>query len=103
MRRFAPSLLLFVVSLLSSGCEGKGDSAGTDTLDACTLAAASQTCPECSDGEVTCSYGTYTATENSCGGCQARAALYNTLCSAGVTDATATIEAGTSCTDPTGI
>jgi ribosomal protein S27AE len=94
--------LTVLVLFLLAGCPGKSDSneSATTALDACTLAASHTSCPECSNGEITCTYGDVSATRNSCGDCQARSALYAALCDAGVTDNTATIEAGTTCTDP---
>ena len=50
---------------------------------ACLLAAANEGCPECYDGDVSCSYEDIVVTEPSCGGCQAANALYTALCVAG--------------------
>ena len=67
--------------------------------EVCALAQESQTCPECADGTVTCSFDTFEATELSCGGCQARAALYTALCEANVIASRQDIEDGTMCVD----
>jgi len=88
--------------LLATGCVG-GDDKDPDTTgdtsgsEACALAADSQTCPECSDGTVTCTFDDTSATAASCGGCQARAELYGQLCADGETADRATIEANTVC------
>jgi hypothetical protein len=68
--------------------------------DACDLARRHGACDECYSGEVTCEYGEFSETAGSCGDCQARSALYGALCDAGVEDAAADIEAGTTCSDP---
>lgn len=85
------------LALALTAC-GDKDSGTTD--DACALADENQACPECYSGEVTCTYGDVSATEGSCGDCQARSALYGALCDAGVSDSADDIEAGTTCTDP---
>ncbi len=85
--------------ILWMGCAGPDDS-GQDTdgvSEACALAEQNSECPECDDGPVTCSYGEFSETENSCGDCQARSALYQALCDAGVEDSSAQIEADTEC------
>jgi hypothetical protein len=85
------------LSLLSlSACFGE---LGGST-EACDLAASHQTCPECSSGPTTCSFGDTSVTENSCGDCQARSALYSELCDQGETASTDQIEAETVC-EPT--
>ncbi len=43
---------------------------------ACHLADENLSCPECYDGDVSCSYEDIVVTEPSCGGCQAASALY---------------------------
>lgn len=68
-----------------------------DVDGACDLAADFSGCPECDDGPVTCTYDGVSATENSCGECQARGALYQQLCDADVVDAAADIDADTVC------
>ncbi len=75
---------LFLAAMMT-GCGDKDDTASQ----------------ECDDGQVTCEYGSYSETANSCGDCQARSALYEGLCAAGVEDAAASIEAGVSCSAPT--
>jgi len=57
----------------------------TTVSPACDLAAIQTGCPECDDGYVTCTLDDVTVGENSCGQCQARAALYRELCDAGST------------------
>lgn len=84
---------------------GGGDTAAWDSgsaglSGACELARRYDACDECYDGEVTCTYGEFSATEGSCADCQALGALYDQLCDAGVTDGRADIEAGTECSDP---
>lgn len=96
---------LTLSTLFLAACIGGGDKDGTSTgdtaeLEACILAAESQSCPECSSGDVTCSYGDTSVTAGSCGDCQARGLLYQTLCDAGVSDDRATIEAQTVCAPP---
>lgn len=75
------------------------DDTGTPTepLAACALAAESQSCPSCSTGDVTCTYGAISETAGSCGDCQARAELYQALCDAGVADSRESITAGVVC------
>jgi hypothetical protein len=79
---------------------GAGADTGAALTDACTLADEHSGCDECYSGEVTCEYDEYSATESSCGDCQARSSLYADLCSADVPDSRADIEAGTICSDP---
>ena len=76
------------------------DDSGTSLTGACELYASIDACPECADGEVTCSYGDVSVTEMSCGGCQAEVALYKELCDSGNTDSVAEIEAGMECDTP---
>ena len=76
------------------------DASPTDPSGACALAASSATCPECSDGALTCGFGGVEVTVPSCGECQTRAALYQALCDAGETADQATIEADTVCAAP---
>jgi hypothetical protein len=78
------------------GCSG-GSSGKTG---ACRLADQNTGCPECYDGDVTCSYDGTEVTAASCGDCQARSGLYVALCDAGVEDSKEDIEAGTTCSDP---
>jgi hypothetical protein len=66
---------------------------------ACELAAAVGGCPECADGDVTCSFAGMSVTRMSCGGCQARQALLQALCESGATASAAEIETGMICED----
>jgi hypothetical protein len=77
-----------------------GDKDDSGAAGACDLASDHEGCPECYSGEVTCTYSGFSATEGSCGDCQARSALYQQLCDAGVSDSAADIEAGTTCDNP---
>ena len=95
MTRFIPLFTLVLGACIGGG--SKDDTDDTGDVEACALAADSQTCPECSNGPITCTYGDESATANSCGDCQARSTLYQQLCDAGVTDDRATIEADTVC------
>ncbi|MBX2804208.1 MAG: hypothetical protein KTR31_41490 [Myxococcales bacterium] len=82
--------VMWMVGLLGSllaGCEG----------GACELANDRLGCPECADGVVTCSFEGVSATELSCGGCQARVGLYQALCDQGSTASREEIEAGLVC------
>ena len=90
MTRWLPLLSL-------SACIG-GDL--DEESDACDLAESHQTCPECTSGPMTCSFGDTSVTEGSCGDCQARAALYSELCANGETASAEEIEAETVC-EPT--
>jgi len=98
MRSLVPALFL-AFGLIACGDKDPDDS-GVDLTGACELAAEIDACPECADGDVTCSYGDVSATELSCGDCQATVALYNALCDAGVEDSREAIEAGMSCSEP---
>lgn len=72
--------------LVWAGCTGQGGETGETGVAlsaACVLAEANTACPECSDGVTTCTFRDTSETANSCGGCQARSALYATLCAAG--------------------
>lgn len=80
-----------------TGGTGGDDTGKATPSDACELYEANAACPECADGEVTCTYGDYSVTEMSCGGCQAEASLYALLCEAGVTDSAEEILAGMEC------
>ena len=100
MRKLLP-LFLLTVGLV--GCGNKADSGETGApaqSAACELAAELEVCPECADGDVTCSYGDESVTELSCGDCQARSSLLSALCEADIEDERAEIEAGLSCSDP---
>lgn len=81
---------------------GKGDDTDETgaAVEACDLAESSQTCPECSNGEITCSFVGISATAPSCGDCQARGLLYQQLCDEGVVADAETIEADTVCAPP---
>lgn len=74
-----------------------GEDVTDGDLEACGLAAESQACDDCSNGPMTCTFGATAATENSCGDCHARAALYQALCDAGVEASAEEIEADTVC------
>jgi hypothetical protein len=89
-----------VLPLLLGAAEcGTGIGGGGD--DACGLASEYQACPECADGITTCVYEDFSETEVSCQECQARGALYQTLCSARVSGRAIDIEFETFCTtDP---
>lgn len=95
--------MLLVLALGLSACGEKDDTGDDDDSGSSGLTAACQLyednlgCPECADGDVTCTYGEVSVTEMSCGGCQAEAALYGALCDAGVTDSAAAIQAGMEC------
>jgi hypothetical protein len=86
---------------------GSSDGATDGTLNpdagssdgACELAAAVGGCPECADGDVTCSFAGMSVTRMSCGGCQARQALLQALCESGATASAAEIETGMICED----
>ena len=65
--------------------------------DACDLADEHQGCDDCTTGPTTCTFGDTSVTENSCGDCQARSALYNQLCDDGETASADEIEADTVC------
>ncbi len=84
--------LLFL--LLAVGCPTPD---ADPEFEACAVANDTVACPACSDGEVTCRFGDVEATANSCGDCQAMAALYVALCDAGESATEAAIEAGASC------
>ena len=68
---------LFLAAMMT-GCGDKDDTASAQS-DACALAESHSACPECDDGQVTCEYGSHSETANSCGDCQARSALYESL------------------------
>jgi hypothetical protein len=96
---FRTLLLALPLSLLACTGSGKDDRSDTGSTDgdACELAADSQTCPECSSGDATCTFEETSVTAASCGDCQARAGLYQQLCDDGATADRATIEAETVC------
>ena len=85
--------ILALLFLLGVGCDTP------DNTDACDLFEDHMSCPECYDGDVTCSYGDTSVTQGSCGGCQAEAGLYAALCEAGVTDSAAQIQQDMVCED----
>jgi hypothetical protein len=95
-------LIPALLSLLLVACGDKDDDDSGDEAGACQLAADNQGCDECYSGEVTCTYGESAETAGSCGDCQARSALYQTLCDDGNTDSADDIESGTVCSDPVG-
>ena len=67
--------------------------------DACDYLQAAEGCPECADGEVTCTYGDVSVTEFSCGGCQAEQMLMAELCAHGDETPAETILADMVCED----
>jgi hypothetical protein len=101
-------LPLTALALLLAACSGGGGSQPTDSgtpgttepVAACELLAEYPGCPECADGTVTCSYGDVSATEMSCGGCQAEYALLAALCDAEEPASREELEAGISCGPP---
>ena len=103
LRSLAPLFLAFGMSMSLLACGDKDDDTGASDAAACQLAAEADFCAECADGDVTCSYGEFSATELSCGDCQARSQLYDDLCDAGVEDSEAEILAGLECSDPASI
>ncbi len=88
----------FLVAGLTAAC-GDKDSADMP-VPACELADEYASCNECYSGEVTCTYGDLSETAGSCGDCQARGALYASLCEAGIEDSRSALEEGTVCSDP---
>jgi len=94
------------VLVLATACSGGG---GTDDSDsapltsdiaACEMYQQANMCPECADGDVTCTFEGTSVTEMSCGGCQARAELLRQLCEAEEPADEATIDAGMTCDPP---
>ena len=85
--------IISLLFILLTGCNESGET------DACALFASNEGCPECADGEVTCSYGDASVTLFSCGGCQAEFGLYYELCEAGITDSAETIQTDMVCED----
>lgn len=83
---------LALVTVLFTACD--------PPTPACRQAEARLACPECYDGEVTCSLDGVTVTEGSCGDCQARVALYEALCDAGSQVTQAQLDAPDVCGDP---
>ena len=101
LRNLAPLFLAFGMSMSLVACGDKDDEdTGAAAAAACQLAEEISACPECADGDVTCTYGELSVTELSCGDCQARSQLYNDLCDGGVEDSEADILAGVECSDP---
>lgn len=98
MRTPLPSTFCLGLVLLLTGCGDKDT--GEARVPACGLSEAYATCDECYSGEVTCTFGDQSETAGSCGDCQARGALYASLCEAGIDDSVADIEAGTTCSEP---
>lgn len=80
-----PMMRALPVLLMLWGCDKEVD----EEVVACDMAAENLGCPECADGDVTCSLDGIEASALSCGGCQARVALIISLCAA---DSTATRE-----------
>lgn len=100
MRALIPALMLSFGLIACGDEEDSADSGSVEVSAACELAAEIDGCPECADGDVTCSYGDESATALSCGDCQARVALLDELCAAEIEDSRADIEAGLSCSEP---
>jgi hypothetical protein len=96
-RRLAAAAVPLMLGL--TACGDRDDSGSGETA-ACELAEDNADCPECYSGEVTCTYEGYSETAGSCGDCQARSALLQTLCDEGVEDDADTIEVGIECSDP---
>ena len=67
--------------------------------DACAWVADQMGCPECADGDVTCSFEDQSVTEMSCGGCQAQVGLMSALCDSGSTATAQDILDGMVCED----
>lgn len=57
----------------------------------CQLAEQTAICPACFSGNITCSYDGTSATDASCGTCQAEYSLYQQLCDDGVDTVTGTV------------
>jgi len=100
LRSLVPFFFAAGLSMTLVACGDKDDDSGSSETAACQLADENAGCPECADGDVTCTYGDHSATEMSCGDCQARSQLYHDLCEAGVEDSEADILAGVECSDP---
>ena len=100
MRSLIAAMVLSVGLIACGDEKDSADSGSAAVSGACELADEHAACPECADGDVTCSYGDESATELSCGDCQAMAALYTQLCDAGIEDSRAELEAGVTCSDP---
>ena len=100
LRSLAPLFFVASLSMTLIACGDKDDDSGESDAAACQLAQEANACPECADGDVTCSYDEYSVTELSCGDCQARSQLYSDLCDAGVEDSEADIIAGVECSEP---
>ena len=69
-----------------------------DGTTVCDHADEFQACPECDDGETTCTFEGTSVTRNSCQECQARGALFQQLCDDDADTGAADVEAGTTCT-----
>lgn len=93
-------MLRFAWVLMGVACAGTPDiDTAAPVLESCELAEASQTCPSCSDGPLTCEFEGVSVTANSCGECQARGTLYQQLCDDGELATADEIEAGTTCSE----
>lgn len=91
-RIIRPLLFLFALT----GCPEEG--AGTPPVDDTPVCDVEPlACPECADGTVECSFDGVSATELSCGGCQAEAALIQALCDAGSTATYSEVATGQTC------
>ena len=67
-RGIAALICWLALGLAACGDGDKSDDTGSSgEAGACELADANQACPECYDGEVTCTYGDVSVTEGSCG------------------------------------
>ena len=84
-------LLVFVLLM---GCGETEPDSG-----ACEMVASLEGCPECADGEVTCTFDEISVTAFSCGGCQAEQGLWRELCDSGSMATAADITAGMVCED----
>ena len=74
------SFLLFTSWVLLAGCPDTAPTRTGGEPVICDLATQEAVCPECFDGNVTCTFEDTSVTEASCGGCQAEASIYTELC-----------------------
>ncbi len=83
-----------------AGCAIVNNGGGSDDADGatvCDLADEFQSCPECDDGDATCTFEEVSVTRASCGECQARGALFQQLCDDDEAKSADAVEAGTVC------